>query len=415
MEDREISSIADHYIERYSNPEPLVSAPVPSDLGISVVIPSYKEPDIVPSLHSLLNCSLPPCSVEIIVVINAATGAKEEDIKTNQRTKAQITAIQSEHNKHPVRIHTIDITLPKKHAGVGLARKTGMDEAYKRFLKIGRQAYGVIACFDADTTCEKNYLIELYRHFQSNTEACSIHYEHNLDQVPRDHKQAIINYELHLRYYIEALRYSGHPHAYQTIGSSMAVRASAYAAEGGMNRKKAGEDFYFLLKYIQKGTLSELKTTTIYPSARVSDRVPFGTGRAMQEFETGSSRYDYSFNPQSFEDIKQFIHMCMACYETKNPREVYEQFSPGIQSFIAREEFETAILSATKQSKTPETFSNRFFRWFNLFTAMKLVHHLRDNSYPNEPILECCQKLLASDATEPLQSEEKFLLFLRRK
>ncbi len=37
----------------------------------------------------------------------------------------------------------------------------------------------------------------------------------------------------------------GVSHAYHTIGSSMAVRCSAYAKIGGMNRRKAGEDFIF--------------------------------------------------------------------------------------------------------------------------------------------------------------------------
>jgi len=40
---------------------------------------------------------------------------------------------------------------------------------------------------------------------------------------------AIAAYELHLRYYVQALRYAGFPHAHHTVGSCLAVRATRIA------------------------------------------------------------------------------------------------------------------------------------------------------------------------------------------
>jgi len=42
-----------------------------------------------------------------------------------------------------------------------------------------------------------------------------------------------------------------------------------------MNRKQAGEDFYFIQKLMPLGGYFALNSTAIYPSPRESSRVPF--------------------------------------------------------------------------------------------------------------------------------------------
>lgn len=56
--------------------------------------------------------------------------------------------------------------MPAKKAGVGLARKIGMDEAAFRLNSINQD--GVILCFDADSQCQPNYLKEIESHFLNN-------------------------------------------------------------------------------------------------------------------------------------------------------------------------------------------------------------------------------------------------------
>ena len=83
-------------------------------------------------------------------------------------------------------------------------------------------------------------------------QAASIYYEHPVAGLAFSENlyEGIANYELHLRYYVWALRSIKFPYAFQTVGSSMLCRASSYVRYGGMNRRKAGEDFYFLQKII---------------------------------------------------------------------------------------------------------------------------------------------------------------------
>lgn len=59
-----------------------------------------------------------------------------------------------------------------------------------------------------------------------------------------------------------------------------------------MNRRRASEDFYFLQALMRGGRLTELGSTRVLPSPRVSQRVPFGTGRAIEaELNTHGCAY----------------------------------------------------------------------------------------------------------------------------
>ena len=236
-------------------------------------------------------------AVEVIVVVNYPENSSEEIVQNaaecvNLVNKANASVNNPNFRFYPIKAYN----LPKKHAGVGLARKTGMDEAAWRLLRT-KNEHKIIACFDADATCETNYFVELTKLWEQypKTDACSIRYEHPIEGEEFNDQiyKAIAEYELHLRYYVRAGKLIGHPFSHQIMGSSMACSAEAYVKYGGMCKNKAGEDFYFLQKFIPHGHFRELNSTTIYPSPRISYRVPFGTGRAMNKYiETKSSEYE---------------------------------------------------------------------------------------------------------------------------
>ena len=100
----------------------ITSAPDP-DLHLIVVIPAYDEPDLLQMLQGLQKLSHPRCAVEIIVVIN---DAEVDTASLRARHLAQRAHLGDEmrHARFPVHI-TYHPCLPKRHAGVGLARKLG--------------------------------------------------------------------------------------------------------------------------------------------------------------------------------------------------------------------------------------------------------------------------------------------------
>src|SRR5881394_3928580 len=200
------------YFHRFGFCERQIVTPPASDLGLVVVIPCFNEPDLIGSLESLRLCERPECSVEVIVIVNSPAGCGEEIRRQNQAT-LEIAAEWIAQHRHPrIAFHTLHFpALPAKQAGVGLARKIGMDEALRRLDDIGRTE-GIIAGYDADCRCETNYLTALERHFYEHprSSGCSIYFEHPLQrQLSPQIYEAAAAYELHLRYYIQALRYSG--------------------------------------------------------------------------------------------------------------------------------------------------------------------------------------------------------------
>lgn len=115
-----------------------------------------------------------------------------------------------------------------------------------------------IASLDADTLVAPGYLTGIIRKFRNSRVAgITLAYAHRYEgeECTEILRQAIIRYELYLRYYQQALEYCGHPYAYTCIGSAFAVRAADYVLQGGMNKRQAGEDFYFIQKLISTGGL----------------------------------------------------------------------------------------------------------------------------------------------------------------
>lgn len=382
-----------YYLENYSVKLQLLEEKVNSSLGIIVVIPCFNEPNLNDSLDSLFQCNLPNCWVEVIVVINSSENASRLIKEQNKKTLTEALQWSAKNQKVGIDFYfLLEDNLPQKDAGVGLARKIGMDEAVRRFEQINKSE-GVIVCFDADSKCEKNYLVEIENHFSQHpkTPACSIHFEHPLNgnDYPESIYKGIAEYELHLRYYKNGLKYCGLPYAFHTIGSSMAVRSFAYQKQNGMNKRKAGEDFYFLQKLIPLGNFTEIKTTAVIPSPRISDRVPFGTGKAMQNYEDNEQKEHLSYNIQSFIDLKQFCTVVPNLFNTNNV-----EIPKSVRAYLTEINFKGNLEKIKKNSTSQQHFVQLFYNWFNAFKVLKYMHFARDNYYPDVLVTEAANELL---------------------
>ncbi len=383
-----------HYIEKHALYSYFISEKPNDDLFLSVVIPCFNEPNIIGSLNSLWDCDRPDCSVEVIVVINASEDSAELSINQNKISEQNIDEWLKIHSDEKFKFYKIVLnSLPKKDAGVGLARKIGMDEAVLRFDSINK-ANGVIIGFDADCKCMKNYFCEIEKLFKQNSklDGCSIQFEHPLEGKEFDEftYAAIASYELYLRYYIEALKFAKHPFAFQTIGSSFAVRAEIYCKQGGMNKRKAGEDFYFLQKIIQSANYAELNTTKVFPSPRSSDRVPFGTGAAIGKMQlSGESNY-MTYDLQAFEDIAEIVEKSGDLFGAgeEKIKSVIEEFSISMQKFLMENDFTKNVIEINLNSNSQLTFNQRFFRWFNMFKVLKYMNYSHQVFYKPKPITE---------------------------
>jgi hypothetical protein len=392
---------ADAYLQKAGLREALIAPEPHAGLNIIVTIPVYHESGLERCLDSLFKCA---CNSEngsyrseVLILINAPANAPleilEQNLATLKATEAWIKA-----HPHPcIDFHVwLDHTFGKKEAGVGTARKILMDEAVRRFSLLERPE-GIIASMDADAIVQSNYLEALIAHF-GNTDGCSIRFEHPLSADSRTgiHSDgphspsvydAIAQYELHLRYYLQSVRFTGYPFAYHTVGSSFAVRADIYCKEGGMNRRQGGEDFYFIQKVAQRGNFSQCNSTCVFPSPRPSDRVPFGTGPVVSRLSSGKGPL-MSYDPRPFAMLKELF------LGISKPEILRGPWPEPLQSFLEEQDFKGALEEIQRNSASGPAFRKRFWRWFNMFRIMKFLHYAREQGYPDIPVAEAAAELL---------------------
>lgn len=375
-----------------------ISASPNADLGLVIVLPCYDEPELNAALESLWACARPPCDVEVIIVINSSDADNDAVKERNRRTAADTNTWISTHRDPGFRFYVLLFPcLPARHAGVGLARKLGMDEAFARLQRVGN-ASGIIVGFDADCTCDPSYLTAIETHFSDHpaSNCASIHFEHPL-AGPLDDivYTAIAHYELFLRYYVHALRYSGFPHAYYTVGSCMAVRAETYARQGGMNRRQAGEDFYFLHKLIPLGGFSEIRDTTVRPSPRISRRVPFGTGKAIADWVVRGKSARSAYAPEVFRHLKILFAAVDGFYAVSpDESEWVSGLPPVVSHYLMTSNFAHKLRELQDNTASIDAFKKRFFRWFTGIRTLKFVHWATDRDNPEEPIEQGATTLL---------------------
>ena len=410
MVQKSIVSVIDQYFKRFNFRTIKVSHQPLDDLKIIVVIPIYNEKDLTPTLESLfLNQESYSFSIEVIAMINDSSIEKKEVKELNQKTFIKLKNFAKNNNNEKALLIPIYMDdLDPKHAGVGLARKLGMDLALERFKSI--KSNGIIVGLDADTAVASNYFLEIDSFFQNNKiQAVSIHFEHPIkgNKYSGFHYNQIINYELHLRYYKNALSYVGVPYAFHTIGSAFALRASAYARQGGMNRRKAGEDFYFINKLIKGEKFGEIINTYVEPSPRTSNRVPFGTGRAILEAFNNKKDLSLTYNFKSFEVLKEWVD------NIKRERFIYDEFPKLIKDFLSREDWDILHEMFINNSQSNENYLKLFFKKFDAFWVLKFIHFQRDNQLNNVGLVNSTNRLLLKLGFKTISSAIQQLEFLR--
>ena len=387
--------------------------------GMCVCIPVYAEPDLIITLESLHQCELPECHIEVLLLFNKDSRMTSDEFMLHDQSWSEVNewVRHPDHQKQGLTFIPIYISeTPVRKGGVGWARKLAMDEAARRM-----EQHGVILCLDADCKVEINYLETVYNYYvqNKNCDAASIYFEHDLEDLLDDELNAITQYELHLRYLVHAIRWTGHPFSYHTVGSAMAVRRGAYLAQGGMNTKQAGEDFYFLQKFIEAGSFHEIKTTTVYPSTRMSLRVPFGTGKAMTKLLSSNDEWPTT-DLEVFREIKPLfaevdqVRTLFANYEIEQVKSFFFEsvkLKPAIIAFLAAINFFEEVSSIARQTTNKANFRKRFFRFFNLFMMIRYMHFTARNYYPDPGVYQPAVSLLSElEISIPLTVTPKELL-----
>jgi hypothetical protein len=406
---------ADNYFNKYQSEERYILDEPSKNLGLIITIPCFNEEYTTKALESLYFCLPTRQDAEVIVLINYPEN-KEADfgIQHSHLYHSLKNWADSHANEH-LKFHIHLKKLPAKTAGVGHARKIAMDEALGRFNLINKPN-GIIASFDADCICETNYLQALENFFNNRRKptGCSIYFEHPVsgNDYSQEVYNAIVQYELYLRFYIEALRLSNYPYAYHCIGSAFAVRADVYAQQGGMNKRKAGEEFYFLQKIIPLGNFHELNETKIIPSPRESDRVPFGTGKAIAKIIQANEEVYLTYNPVAFESLGNFFSDVVKCFKQKTDKikSIVDHQQPAIKEFLIKNLFLDKIEEINSNCTSLRTYKMRFFKWFNGLMVLQFLNESHNKYFSKISVTEAAAIILNSRNEIITGKDSRYLL-----
>ncbi len=205
---------------------------------------------------------------------------------------------------------------PEKANGVGYARKALMDRICDE-----ADPSDIIISFDADSHMPPAYSSEVLAAFTRHPDASGLAapYYHPLTGNP-ELDVAMLRYELYMRSYTLNLWRTGSPYRFTALGSSISLPVRSYKKMRRMKPRPSGEDFYLLQHLAKMGRILHWTPSAIQPATRTSTRVPYGTGQAIQLYQTGDATTRYPiYSTQLFDNIQSTIEGFPACYTENIP------------------------------------------------------------------------------------------------
>lgn len=346
-----------------------------------VVIPSLAEGDsLFATLQSLeANPAHWRGSFLVMVIVNHGEQACTEEKQQNLQDLTRLVEYSTESTLSLAWIDAASpgLEIPAKQAGVGFARKLAMDLALSC---MDWQKEPLLVCLDADTLVEPNYLQTIFTHFQRSPLGAAV--------LPFCHQQAgdalqqaaIERYELFMRSYVYGLRLAGSPYAFNSVGSAIACRAEAYVRCGGMNSRKAGEDFYFLQKLAKTDGVDQMTGTRVFPEPRVSSRVPFGTGRSVGRLLEGETEAALFYPVAAFKILSAWL-LSVTQNLAADAELLFshaEKISAVLADYLVQINWHATWPKLQKNHPTEKGRTEAFHAWFDGFRTLRLIHLLCD-------------------------------------
>jgi hypothetical protein len=391
------------YLERYAEPEAAWARELHTQYGASLVVPLQREDEtfldnLAPALAGAGG------RVLVIAVVNATNEAPAATHESNARLlrvladrlvpRQELPALELSPGSALLgRLGSFDLLVvdrasPSKRMptgqGVGLARKLGMDIALLLH-QLGGVSSPWLATTDADAHPPAGYFPAISAVAPRSADgvrrvALTLPFWHTpAGDAAID--RATADYELSLRYYTLGLAAAGSPYAYESMGSSIAVLAPAYAEVRGFPRRNAGEDFYLLDKLAKVGALHRPPCEPIRLRSRTSDRVPFGTGRKVGEI-VGNGGALSTYHPRVFELLRVTLGALRHAVATRDaealPSQLKAQLDPGTNGAVssALEELQAfealrEMLGASPDARVRE---RRLLTWFDALRTLRFIH-----------------------------------------
>jgi hypothetical protein len=184
-----------------------------------------------------------------------------------------------------------------------------------------------------------------------------------------------------------------------------------------MNRRQAGEDFYFLQKIIPDGEFYEIAEAVIHPSPRPSFRVPFGTGASITSLTGESLPALTTYDPDAFTDLTDFFSKLPVLFHmNENEIDPFRKSSGKVLSeWLLQHDFQENLLMIQRNSSGLNTFLRRFYRWFNGLMILRYLNYSHNGYFHKIPISLAAAVMLEKMKQPPAGSSVYDLLMSYRK
>ena len=406
------------YLSRYAEPEARVIARAPPSriYDYCLLVPAYRESAEL--CQKLLSLAPGTENVVVILVLNRPDNSAPHRNDALRLAVEHFPLTETFEDAH-CQLHSLaphlDVLLVERpqalpaDQGVGLARKLAGDIAVALHEK-GCIRSRWLHSTDADAVLPPDYF-SLAEQLPPDSVAIVHPFAHHqamdLHREERAPDLAMNLYELRLHYYVLGLHRAASPYAFHTLGSCLSVDVEAYQQVRGFPRRSAAEDFYLLNKVAKLGPVAT-GHAQITLEARLSDRVPFGTGPAVQALAHSeeAATAPLFYHPECFCALACLLSSVGSLYQHTDPLQLLEsqlaQYSPAFE-ILLNLGVEDCLQHCVKQSRSNATFCRHFQQWFDGFRTLKFIHGLRDAGRRN---LNLQQSLEHADTPWPSREPE---------
>jgi len=367
-----------------------------------LVAPCFNE---APGFIALWQSEFKQTSLLIILVLNRPESSADtiNDPVRLALNEYSSTALQSGYSLHQlshscsvlcIDLEAIEGATPSKE-GVGRARRVGCDLALWLHRK-GVIESPWIYSGDADAL----WPAQLFTTDWPNaTSAVVVPFTHRSSpaQSSADNPtgaviEATLLYELKLLHYALHLQRIGSIYGFHTLGSSCVFSGEAYAAVRGMPLRNAAEDFYLLNKLAKVAPIHSAQGDGVIIAPRISTRVPFGTGPAVDKLLGVGDLYrePLFYDAHCFDVLAKLRALFDDWVEiaAPDPRQQLGQcFGPAmgadLHELLSTWHYLDALAHIRRAGAGPAQRIQHSTTWFDGFKILKIIHHLRDRYYPN--------------------------------
>lgn len=333
--------------------------------------------------------------IGVIIVLNARAADAPAVHEANDAARCWLASCD------PRQVTVIDRArsgawLPEKQ-GVGLARKIGNDVALAWWVA-GAVEHPMFLQTDADARVPADWFTRAAVPHRTAERCVALTFPFRHDPIPPVSPGTIALYEIRLRWHRLALQWAGSPFAFQAIGSTLAIDAEALVMVRGVPRLMAGEDFYLLDKLAKTGAIHAAPGAPIHLAARESNRVPFGTGRAMVDMvRRGDTAGEYQLpDPRAYRVLRAWletlVHAVDPTPDWPGPAmdmatrlDAVGLTEPAVRAVLDRMGAIEFAAAAVHLNISPPVRRRRLHTWFDAFRTLRLLHALRDDLWPDRP------------------------------